>query len=152
MDDIQIEQNAMKFDGPRQQFELNFLHEFERIQSEIDCAVRTSESSNKISESLKAEVTVIETAIAEKKKQLEKLVNEMKEVNLQSLTVASTEEIRNLLEGKRKISHETLKMILNVCLSYLGSHRPGSTRRIMGSPRSLETAVPTSKNPHGVWV
>lgn len=100
MDDIQIEQTALKYDGQRQQIEMGFLHEMERIQSEIDMAVQSSESSNKISDSLKNEVSVIESAIAEKKKQLEKLVNEMKEVNLQSLTVASTEEIRNLLEGK----------------------------------------------------
>ncbi|XP_055302190.1 ras association domain-containing protein 8 [Sitodiplosis mosellana] len=131
MDDIQIEQTSLKYEGQRQQFEINLLHEVERIQNEIDMAVRSAESTSKISDSLKNEVTVIETAIAEKKRQLEKLINEMKEVNLQSLTVASTEEIRNLLEG---------------------SHRPGSTRRIMGSPRQLETAVPTSKNPHGVWV
>lgn len=99
MDDIQIEQTALKYDGQRQQIEMGLLHEMERIQSEIDSAVQCSESSNKISDSLKNEVSVIESAIAEKKKQLEKLVNEMKEVNLQSLTVASTEEIRNLLEG-----------------------------------------------------
>jgi len=34
----------------------------------------------------------------------------------------------------------------------LGAHKPGSTRKMIGSPRQLETAVPTSKNPHGVWV
>lgn len=102
MDDIQIEQTALKYDGQRQrqQIEMGLLHEMECIQSEIDLAVQSSESSNKISDSLKNEVSIIESAIAEKKKQLEKLVNEMKEVNLQSLTVASTEEIRNLLEGK----------------------------------------------------
>lgn len=100
MDDIQMEQCTMKFDGPRQQFEMNLLHEFERIQTEIDSVARNTESSNKISDSLRSEVTIIEAAIADKKKQLEKLVNEMKEVNLQSLTVTSTEEIRNLLEGK----------------------------------------------------
>jgi len=33
-----------------------------------------------------------------------------------------------------------------------GPHKPGSTRRMIGSPRQLENAVPTSKNPHGVWV
>lgn len=100
MDDIQIEQSSLKYEGQRQQFEINLLHEVERIQNEIDMAVRSAESTSKISDSLKNEVTVIETAIAEKKRQLEKLINEMKEVNLQSLTVASTEEIRNLLEGK----------------------------------------------------
>ena len=28
----------------------------------------------------------------------------------------------------------------------------GTARKMMGSPRALENAVPTAKNPHGVWV
>ncbi|XP_059610336.1 ras association domain-containing protein 8 [Phlebotomus argentipes] len=132
MDDIQIEQRALnrQFDT-RQQMERQIVVEVERIQADIEQIVKTAESSNKTMENLKKEVSFIETAIAEKKKQVEHLVNEMKEVNLQSLAVAPSEEIRHLLEG---------------------SNRPGSTRRIIGSPRQLENAVPTSKNPHGVWV
>lgn len=41
--------------------------------------------------------------------------------------------------------------MLKYCL-HIGPHKPGSTRRMIGSPRQLENAVPTSKNPHGVWV
>ena len=33
-----------------------------------------------------------------------------------------------------------------------GPAKPGTTRKMLGSPRQLENAVPTSKNPHGVWV
>uniref|UniRef100_A0A1B0CS66 Putative cell growth/differentiation regulator n=1 Tax=Lutzomyia longipalpis TaxID=7200 RepID=A0A1B0CS66_LUTLO len=136
MDDIQIEQRALnrQFDTryvKRQQMERQIVVEVDRIQAEIEQVIKTAESSNKTMENLKKEVSFIETAIAEKKKQVEHLVNEMKEVNLQSLAVAPSEEIRHLLEG---------------------SNRPGSTRRIIGSPRQLENAVPTSKNPHGVWV
>lgn len=43
---------------------------------------------------------MIESSIGEKKKQLEKLVQEMKEVNLQSLTV-STDEASPTGEGKQ---------------------------------------------------
>lgn len=133
MDDIQIEQRTLsrQFDS-RQNLERNFLNEVERLQTEIDHVIHNSETSNQTMDNLKQEVAIIECAIAEKKKQVEQLVNEMKEVNLQSLAVLPpSEEIRHLLEG---------------------SNRPGSTRRIIGSPRQLETAVPTSKNPHGVWV
>lgn len=133
MDDIQIEQRTLvsrQFDN-RQNLERNFLTEVERLQTEIDHAIHNSDASNQTMESLRQEVAVIECAIAEKKKQVEHLVNEMKEINLKSLAVLPSEEIRHLLEG---------------------SNRPGSTRRIIGSPRQLETAVPTSKNPHGVWV
>lgn len=152
MDDIQIEQRALncQFEN-RQQLEMHFLGEVERLQSEIDQAIHNSESTNKTAENLKREVSVIENAIADKKKQLEKLVNELKEVNLQSLAAASTEEIRHLLEGL--CSNSISKQFSSIFFpSDLGPNRPGSTRRIIGSPRQLETAVPTSKNPHGVWV
>uniref|UniRef100_A0A1B0BF74 Uncharacterized protein n=1 Tax=Glossina palpalis gambiensis TaxID=67801 RepID=A0A1B0BF74_9MUSC len=67
---------------------------------------------------------------------VEQLVNEMKEVNLQSLTVTPSEEIKHFLEEFRLSSR---------------SNKPGSSRRIIGSPRRLENAVPTNKNPHCVW-
>lgn len=100
MDDIQIEQRQLnrQFDN-RHQLERHFLNEVERIQSEIDQAVHNAESTTKTTDNLKKEVAVIESAIAEKKKQVEQLVNEMKEVNLQSLAVAPSDEIRHLLEG-----------------------------------------------------
>ncbi|KAG8224504.1 hypothetical protein J437_LFUL004987 [Ladona fulva] len=64
------------------------------------------------------------------KQQVERLVRELKEANLQSLAIAPPDELRTLLEGP---------------------HKPGSTRKMIGSPRQLENAVPTSKNPHGSW-
>lgn len=73
----------------------------------------------------------LEAAIIEKKKQVENLVSDMKEANLQSLSVAPADEVKLLLEGP---------------------HRTGSARKMIGSPRQLENAVPTNKNPHGVWV
>ncbi|XP_075146629.1 ras association domain-containing protein 8 [Haematobia irritans] len=131
MDDIEIEQRTNSKQNMRQNVERDFLIEMERIQSEIDQAIHNTDTSNKTAESLKKEILLIENAIQEKKRQVEQLVNEMKEVNLQSLTVTTSEEIKHLLEG---------------------SNKPGSSRRIIGSPRQLENAVPTSKNPHGVWV
>lgn len=77
------------------------------------------------------QVASLETAISEKKKQVEHLVTEMKEANLQSLTIAPPDDIRHLVEGPIK---------------------SGSMRKMIGSPRQLENAVPTNKNPHGVWV
>lgn len=133
MNDIEVEQrsNATKQKANRQNVERDFLMEMERIQSEIDQAIHNTDTSNKTAENLKKEILLIENAITEKKRQVEQLVNEMKEVNLQSLTVTTSDEIKHFLEG---------------------SNKPGSSRRIIGSPRQLENAVPTSKNPHGVWV
>ncbi|KAH8247904.1 hypothetical protein KR038_011743 [Drosophila bunnanda] len=135
MDDIELEQQQQQQTN-RQTVERDFLMEMERIQSEIDQALHNTDTSNKTADSLKKELLMIEHAIAEKKRQVEQLVNEMKEVNLQSLTVTTTaEEIKHLLEGQGA-----------------PGNKQGSSRRIIGSPRQLETAVPTSKNPHGVWV
>ncbi|SPP83572.1 myb-like protein AA [Drosophila guanche] len=132
MDDIELEQQQQQ-QSNRQTVERDFLMEMERIQGEIDQALHNTDTSNKTADNLKKELLMIEHAIAEKKRQVEQLVNEMKEVNLQSLTtVTTTEEIKHLLEGQ--------------------ANKQGSSRRIIGSPRQLETAVPTSKNPHGVWV
>jgi Ras association domain-containing protein 7/8 len=39
---------------------------------------------------------------------------------------------------------------MNFVIFFEGLSKPG--RRILGSPRALENAVATSKNPHGVWV
>lgn len=109
LDDIQVEQRqqqvlvmaASAVAGPQLQLERHFMSEVERIQAEIDQAVRMAENAHQTADHLKQEVAGIELTIAEKKKQVEQLVNEMKEVNLQSLTtVAPSDEIRHLLEGK----------------------------------------------------
>lgn len=75
------------------------MGEVERLQTEIDQAIHMAESSHQAADHLKMEVAGIESSIAEKKKHVEQLVNEMKEVNLQSLAVAPSDEIRHLLEG-----------------------------------------------------
>ncbi|XP_038121898.1 probable serine/threonine-protein kinase tsuA isoform X2 [Culex quinquefasciatus] len=136
MDEIQVEQRkyCRQYDpNHRAQLERNLMSEVDRIQLEIDLAIQSTDQASKTTEKLKSEVAHIEGNIADKKKQVEQLVHEMKEVNLQSLaSVAPADEVRHLLE--------------------VGSVKPGSTRRMIGSPRQLENAVPTSKNPHGVWV
>uniref|UniRef100_A0A182Q9W4 Ras association domain-containing protein 8 n=1 Tax=Anopheles farauti TaxID=69004 RepID=A0A182Q9W4_9DIPT len=136
MDEILVEQRkySRQYDPNRQQLlERALMCEVDRLQVEIDLAVQSADQANKTHDKLKGEVTLLEGAIADKKKQVEKLVHEMKEVNLQSLAVVPpADEVRHLLE--------------------VGSVKPGSTRRMIGSPRQLENAVPTSKNPHGVWV
>ena len=73
----------------------------------------------------------MESAINEKKKQIEQLIGEMKEANLRSLLMNPVEEVRYLIENLSRNS---------------------MNRRIIGSPRQLENAVATNKNPHGVWV
>ncbi|XP_014250988.1 ras association domain-containing protein 8 isoform X2 [Cimex lectularius] len=111
--------------------EVALLAEVERLQRDIEQTKTRAELTTHSAESLRSQVMSLETAITDKKRQVERLVSEMKEANLQSLAAAPPEEFKMLLEGP---------------------HKPGSVRRMIGSPRQLENAVPTSKNPHGVWV
>ncbi|XP_046420877.1 ras association domain-containing protein 8 [Neodiprion pinetum] len=133
IEELASEQHAMSREvDERKIMERKIIGEVEHLQSEVEHAKRSAELVTQCAESLKLEVASLESTIVEKKVQVERLVADMKEANLQSLAVASQDDqIKHLLEGALK---------------------PGSTRKMIGSPRQLETAVPTSKNPHGVWV
>ncbi|XP_020280431.1 ras association domain-containing protein 8 isoform X2 [Pseudomyrmex gracilis] len=133
MEELAIEQhNINRETDERQVMERKIIGEVEHLQSEVEQVKRATELASQHAESLKLEVVNLESTIVEKKLQVERLVADMKEANLQSLAAAcSDEQVKSLLEG---------------------AHKPGSTRKMIGSPRQLETAVPTSKNPHGVWV
>ncbi|XP_050354775.1 ras association domain-containing protein 8 [Nymphalis io] len=132
MEDIHNEQRVLnsRQQENRQALERSMLAEMENLQTQIQQAKHATEINHLTAENLKREVGVLENAIMEKKRQVERLVQEMKEANLQSLT-GSVDELRHPLDG--------------LC-------KAGSARRIIGSPRQLENAAPTNKNPHGVWV
>jgi Ras association domain-containing protein 7/8 len=115
------------------QREASTLAEIDRLKKELELARRETDAVTDLSGTLDLEVSTIEADLAgKKKKQMERLINAMKEANLQSLSIQPPEE---LIDGG-------------------AHHRSGSTRprRMIGSPRQLENAAPTSKNPHGVWV
>ncbi|GBP15232.1 Ras association domain-containing protein 8 [Eumeta japonica] len=133
MDEIHNEQrlsNSRQYEN-RQVLERTMLAEMESLQNQIQQAKHATEINHLTAENLKREVGLLESAIMEKKRQVERLVQEMKEANLQSLA-GSVDELRHPVDG--------------VC------RQAGSARRIIGSPRQLENAAPTNKNPHGVWV
>jgi len=108
--------------------------EVDRIHAEIKILQKTNEDSATISDKLSREVADVEHAILARKGEVEKLIADMKSANLESLTISPPEETKAFLDD---IS---------------GPSKPGTTRKMLGSPRQLENAVPTSKNPHGVWV
>uniref|UniRef100_A0A8D8MB86 Ras association domain-containing protein 8 n=2 Tax=Cacopsylla melanoneura TaxID=428564 RepID=A0A8D8MB86_9HEMI len=132
MEEVQFEQRLLaKETEERHHMEKSLMREVERLQGEVDQARADTESAAQSGDKLAKEVAALEGLIVEKKKQLEKLIGDMKDANLHSLTIAPSEELKLLVDG---------------------AHKLGSTRRMIGSPRQLENAVPTSKNPHGVWV
>ncbi|XP_018017782.1 ras association domain-containing protein 8 isoform X4 [Hyalella azteca] len=79
----------------------------------------------------------VESALAGKREQVEELKRAMMSENLEALSLTPPDRLAASLHAP------TGAAAAAVC---------GVSRRIIGSPRMLETAVPTSKNPHGVWV
>jgi len=106
--------------------------EINSIEQEIKLLQRSSEDSTVISDKLNREQKEIDMDLDARKAEVDKLMKEMKSLNLESLTISPPEENKSFMEGPPM--------------------KPGSSRKMLGSPRQLENAVPTSKNPHGVWV
>ncbi|XP_026811849.1 ras association domain-containing protein 8 [Rhopalosiphum maidis] len=132
MEEVELEQKMLSRDlEEKRRAERGILKEVDRLQSEVERAKQETEMAAQVGDSLRKEVAMLETTITEKKRQVDKLVADMKEANLQSLAISPPDELKFILEG---------------------AQRPGSTRKMIGSPRQLENAAPTSKNPHGVWV
>lgn len=112
--------------------ERSIQSQIENIQQELK--EKMSEADNQIlTDQVKDELQELEAKVSEKQKEVEKLTEEIREANLRSLSLIPAEEGKFIAEGSFH-------------------NRPGSTRKIIGSPRQLENAVPTNKNPHGVWV
>ncbi|KAG1677096.1 Ras association domain-containing protein 8 [Nymphon striatum] len=111
--------------------EKELLQQVEDFKENIEVDLSKYEEVSKSCDYIKDELVVIDDKLSNKKKEVEDLVCDMKVVNLESLTLGSSDDNKN--EG---FTHS----------------RSGSTRKMVGSPRELENAVPTNKNPHGVWV
>lgn len=93
-----------------------------------------------------------------KKEQVETLEKELRKENLNALSIEPTECTISSLTTDASTSafiklHSDVKRPLSSVLLGTGFYnRIGSTRKIMGYPRSLQTTAPTKKNPQGVWV
>lgn len=133
MNDLQFEQKSLSQQQENHHiFEQKLMSEVDRIQSDIEFVVHSNEryvtrfpdsiwpencknhyffSTQKSTDTLKKEVLMLEMSIVEKKKQLEKLVHEMKEVNLQSLTV-TTDDHHLFYDGNFYLMFTLLRRIL----------------------------------------
>lgn len=94
-----------------------------------------------------------------KRQQVDKLEKELRQENLNALSIEPASEcsISNLTSDASTSAfiklHSDIKRPLSSVLLGTGFYnRIGSTRKIMGYPRSLQTTAPTKKNPQGVWV
>lgn len=124
------EMRSMSMEKNRQR-EQELSQEIERLHNEIKLLQRNSEEGATLSQQLSKEVKDVEDQISQRKAEVEKLIKEMRDANMESLAISPPEESKQFVEGPMK---------------------PGSQRKMLSSPRALESAVPTAKNPHGVWV
>ncbi|XP_023220618.1 ras association domain-containing protein 8-like [Centruroides sculpturatus] len=117
----------------REEQEQTVQNQLANLQQQMKEKGKELESQKNTAEKLGEELKQLESTLSDKEQQIEKLSQEIREANLLSLSMTPAEEIKHTLEGSFH-------------------NRPGSSRKIIGSPRQLENAVPTNKNPHGVWV
>jgi len=81
----------------------------------------------------------------EKLIKVDSLIEDIKDANMKGLTLLPKDELS-------QAHHNIMSKENNMPINERFLHRPGSTRRMTVSPRQLENAVATNKNPHGVWV
>ena len=100
-----MEQHTINREADEHQImERKLIGEVEHLQNEVEQVKRSTEMATQCAETLKQQVASLEAAIVEKKLQVERLVADMKEANLQSLTVTcQDEQVKHLLEGKSYI-------------------------------------------------
>ncbi|KAK2726340.1 FK506-binding protein 5-like [Artemia franciscana] len=117
-----------------------FTTEEDRIHDEAEELRRTLSNiwrdTSTYDQSIRAiseELEQVESTLFSRRMEEEHLVNLLREANLESLTLSTATE-----EHSRSL--------------WDGAPRGGSVRRILGSPRQLENAAPTPRNPQGVWV
>ncbi|CAN7940305.1 unnamed protein product, partial [Ixodes hexagonus] len=121
-----LEQQMQQQQQQHQQNQLN--HNSNNINS---TASRPADKA--AAEQLERELESLDAALEERRLVLDRLAQDLREANLQALSLADADHKHWLEAGGFY-------------------NRPGSTRKIVGSPRQLESAVPTNKNPNGVWV
>jgi len=85
------------------------------------------------------QVAVLEATIYEKKRQVEKLVNDMKEANLQSLAISPPEELKIILEGTCYSGYvrKFRKLVPEVCLFWFRNSSRSIKKKVVRANTGL---------------
>lgn len=108
----------------------------EQLRNKIRDQNKEFEAQKTDLQTLTNNIAQLDTVLAEKNTEVDRLLADLKEANIQGLALQTGDESHKFCTNSRQPFQQ----------------RSGSTRRIIGSPRELENAVATNKNPHGVWV
>ena len=105
---------------------------------------------------LEDEIKEISEHIESKIIQVDAILSDIKKENLAGLSVEPSIQLQ-LLSSQLNNDSVVAKLHSEItkgptCGENYFYNRIGSTRKMLGYPRELETAVATLKNPNGVWV
>ena len=127
------EMRSMSLEKSRQR-EAELAQEIERLQMEIKTLQKNSEEAANVNQQLSKEVREkkciiehniwhlyfqvkdVEDQISQRKAEVEKLIQEMREVNMESLAISPPEESKQFLDGKSTYFFHVLLSLIN--LSY----------------------------------
>lgn len=109
---------------------------------------------------MQTELRQLEETLRSKYEEMESVLKEIRKENLNALNameVPASSVLRNPALTSSSASpflklHSEVMRHNQSLLTSRFYNRIGSTRKMLTSPRDLETAVATNKNPHGVWV
>lgn len=101
------------------------------------------------------EIKEVDQKIESKTMQVDVILDDIRKENLAGLSVEPSIQLQ-ILSSQLNNDSVVAKLHSEVtkgptCENYF-YNRIGSTRKMLGYPRELETAVATLKNPNGVWV
>lgn len=111
---------------------------------------------------MQTELRELEEVLRSKYEEMESMMKEIRKENLNALSMEVP--ATTLLSSSAALTSSSASPFLqlhsevmrhNQSASLLGSrfyNRIGSTRKMLTSPRDLETAVASNKNPQGIWV
>jgi len=129
----------------------------QQLREQIEQRQKDLDQQKKDSDALQNEIRILEENLKQKHDEMENVMKDIRKENLNALSletpVISTTATPAGVSAFFKLHSERFGQ--NHLNSLIGSrfyNRIGSTRKMLGSPRLLETAVVSKKNPQGVWV
>lgn len=78
--------------------------ELARVRSDLDSAGQQEHNMNEEEQTIAEELAQSDTNVRSLRSQMDQLTQEIKQANLQSLSIAPADDLKILLEGKQKIN------------------------------------------------
>jgi SMC interacting uncharacterized protein involved in chromosome segregation len=147
-----IEQEHVKKEFAEEQNRQKLLDE---IRQQIKQKTLQIEEQVKEAEAVQEDLKKLDDRMLEKLQQMNAVTKDIRKENLNGLSIENSSYVdRSASADLSSPLMSTSKLVAGGNVSTVGGfyNRIGSTRKMVGYPRELESAVATNKNPNGVWV